>query len=172
MKKSLLLILIIIFNIEFLYSQNDSVYDDLVKVEVNIRNPYSIGCISFRPYSFKDDKPYYKLIVSDYSPYMRELIDSLYFKTKKLKSGEIIKNQMSNGAILIEFYFSEKGKNERIEYIFIDLYGHYMINNSEVDYIKEEQMITFIKNNFPITKNNFFIESVGNQRKSPIPLKK
>lgn len=151
-----LIFLSIVFNA--MAQQNYSSYN-LTRAEIYFRNPYATSVYPYFPESIRNNpNVYYKLILGVNCDQLFGLYENLYLKINKVKTGIVVKNQASAGLILIDFYTYTKDGVLQRNSVFIDSNCRYLLNESEIEFEKEEKMIEYIKELFPISREHFFIK--------------
>ena len=152
--KLIFLILLILFSGKIKGQETDN-YSYLKKSQIFFSDPYANYLFPLSPFFAESEGSYSYLYIgiNHYNPLLQEILDSLFINTKKIKSGKIIKDQASNGRLLIVLNYINPKDSIFIDYqIFFTLDGNYLLNDSEIEYGREENMIKFIRNRFLVAK--------------------
>jgi hypothetical protein len=150
MKKVVLILLYInLFLIPSFSQCLDSLkIENFYKIKIGYLGPFARSIAMFSPNSVRGNIPI--TINFDRTAYLfDDVIQCLFLRLKRIPSGRVYKNQYSNAKLLFDFYYSSSDSHSNNIYsIFINYDGTYLLNESEIEYKAEKEMISFLKKYF------------------------
>ena len=156
--KNLILTLIFISLNTYAFCQENISNDTIVKIEVYILDKNIIPSFPYNPERIrKSDRIIFKIELKNRNSFMNEIASEIFINTKKIKTGKIYEDQLSDGRILIDlFCIDNLNKSQKKYSVFIDFNGNYLINNQNEEFKFEKEIIYFINKSFPFLGKNYF----------------